>query len=780
MRLRLAVACAALVALSLAGSSARADSGTFSGSFVPPACGPLHPITVVPGDTTIDVLATATVPANDITLELYDPQGNHVAHADTATSPEEIHYASASLAAGVYETQVCPFDAGVTAPFTYTGAYATSAGPAVGVPGSTTGGTGATPAPKYTAGKLTFAPATVVDPQRTEGEPINFVARDGDYWESGPWGTSTQLSFIHRSTDGGLSFHVDSPAGIRPDAPPGGGDTDMVEDDQGNVYFVDLEGLVNLGTSVSNDDGKNWRKNPLAVQNAAVDRQWFAVDDGPTASAGDNTVFMAFHETAVGIYVYSTPGSKGADDPTGGLVWQDANAGAPSPLGSDARCGQIRFDPVRRNLYYPCEVGDHVRVTIGHVDPGQRTGIRFRNVDAPRSPGGGSPDNLFPSVAVDGGGNVYAAWIDTSDNAVYYSYSTDEGSTWSVPARVSQAPATTNEFLWAQGGAPGTLALAWIGTDASGRSDGFPNWSTDPQGATAVKWYGYAAVVANATSAKPTVAQQRFTEKPMHYGQICNSGIGCTTNGGDRTMADFFGFQLDRNGAFRIVFNDTTSQHHGAHEYEVRQLKGKTALGGSVNAPAPANPVADAGGDAQWPHYSPVGPGPNQPQLDLTGVAVGQPSAGTLRVRMSVANLGSLGPPPGKASAVWLTRFQALSTGDHGEEAYRIFYVGAESTAGAAPRFFAGTTTCTETTPGNCKVVEYPAQVPATGSVCGSTIVVDVPLQGLGAPVAGDRLYSVTGLTFGRDDDTADLYADVDATPAFDYALGSSTGGGGC
>ena len=55
-------------------------------------------------------------------------------------------------------------------------------------------------------------------------------------------------------------------------------------DDPGNHYFVDLEALVNLGTSVSNDDGNSWRKNPVAVQNAAVDRQWYTVDNGTTAA----------------------------------------------------------------------------------------------------------------------------------------------------------------------------------------------------------------------------------------------------------------------------------------------------------------------------------------------------------------------------------------------------------------------------------------------------------------------------------------------------------------
>jgi hypothetical protein len=187
--------------------------------------------------------------------------------------------------------------------------------------------------------------------------------------------------------------------------------------------------------------------------------------------------------------------------------------------------------------------------------------------------------------------------------------------------------------------------------------------------------------------------------------------------------------------------------------------------------------MADPSGDAQWPHYSAVGPGPNQSQLDFTNLAVSQPNAGTLRVRMTLSSLASLLPPPGKTSAVWLTRFLARSTGDFGEEAYPIFYVGAQSAGGLAPQFFAGTTTCTDTTPQNCKVVNYPASQPASGKICGNTIQVDVPLNGLGRALTGSKLYSVTAESFGRNADN-DIYADVDATHTFDYTLGSTSSAG--
>lgn len=758
-----------------------ADSGTFSGSMTGATCGPKQPIQVAAGDTKIDVVATADVAANDITLELFDPSGNHVKHGDTVTSPEEILFTGDNIQPGTWSAQVCPFPGGlVTDPATYNGTWATSSGPAAGFLGSVPAGTSAAPRLNQVHGNLTFSPAIVVDPQRTEGEPLNFWDNAGNYWESGPWGTTTNNSFIHRSTDGGQEFHIDSPAGLRPDPGPGGGDTDINVDDQGYDYFVDLESLVNLGTSVSNDNGNNWRKNPAAVANTAVDRQWLAVDNGKTSAASDNTVFLAFHMSAVGTYIYSSPGSTGPTDAVGGLVWQNSSANAPLPIADDATCAQPRFDPVKRNLYYACNEGDHVRMTIGHVDPGQRTGIDYKNLALPKSPGGGGPGHLFPAVAVDAVGNVYAAWIDTGDSQVYYSYSIDQGKTWSLPAKVNVPPAATNEFLWAQAGSKGTLALAWYGTDQPGTPDDFASWYDNPQGSTAAKWWGFVSRLTNANTTSVTAAEQRFTEKPMHFGQICNQGIGCTVSNGDRTMADFFGFSLDPNDAMQIVYNDTTTDLHGAHLYAVRQLGPVTMHGQSLTRQMPANPMRDPVGDAQWPHYSPAGRGPNQSQLDFTNLAVSQPNSGTLRVRMSVVDAGLLLPPPGKTAAVWLTRFQTLSTGDAGEQAYPVFYVGARSTGAQGLQYFAGTTTCTDTTPGNCKVMNYPATLPATGKLCGNTTIqVDVPLSGFGRPVKGSKLFSVTAFGLGENADD-DIYADVDATRAFDYTLGSNVTTAAC
>src|SRR5207244_1004064 len=125
---------------------------------------------------------------------------------------------------------------------------------------------------------------------------------------------------------------------------------------------------------------------------------------------------------------------------------------------------------------------------------------------------------------------------------------------------------------------------------------------------------------------------------------------------------------------------------------------------------------------------------------------------------------------------LWLVRFRVLSTGVHGEAAYRLLYLGAKAGAPGAPTtYFGGSTTCADAT---CTSVSYPASVPATGSVDGTTVTVRAALNGgFGAsvPLNGDLLYDVVGISLVGG-------ADADSTAPFDYKLderiGRTTGKG--
>ena len=565
MRLRFFALLGAVVAFLVVGGTAGADSGTSQRHH--------HTDDVWPAASdhrgrrreTIDAVAAMSVAANDITLDLYDPSGALKAHGDAATSPEEVLYQSDNLATGVWHVQVCPFSGGViAAPYDYNGTFSTSNAPVQQVtpPGSGTGAPGGTPTPKYVAGNLVFSPATVVDPQRTEGEPLNFVdpkderllgerpVRDDDPDVVDP-PLDRQRARVPRR----------QPRRPQARCAPGGGDTDIAVDDQGYHYFVDLEALVNLGTSVSNDDGNSWRKNPVAVQNAAVDRQWYTVDNGTTASRPRTTRSSSRSTRARSGRTSSRAPARPAR-PTR----LAGSSGRTPPRGAKAaRSGRdLRADPLRQG-----EAESLLRLQRGHAHPrdGRARGARPAHRDRvpQRDRAGlarrGRPGAPLPRARHRLGGERLHR-LDRHDRQQRLLLVLDRSGHLLDDAGQGQHRAVEHGRVpRAQAGSPGTLALGWYATDTPGQPDSFPNWADDPQGATTVKWYGYAGLITNAASLAPTVAQQRFTEKPMHYGQICNQGIGCTVSGGDRTMADYFAVNFDRDGALRFVYNDTTSQH---------------------------------------------------------------------------------------------------------------------------------------------------------------------------------------------------------------------------
>src|SRR5207302_7034238 len=83
------------------------------------------------------------------------------------------------------------------------------------------------------------------------------------------------------------TFHL-----IGDEAPPlgkpaltcaGGGDSSIVNDNSGNLYFADLQGLTNVSDSLSVDGGNTFVSTCNSANDAGVDRPWLAVYGNPLA-----------------------------------------------------------------------------------------------------------------------------------------------------------------------------------------------------------------------------------------------------------------------------------------------------------------------------------------------------------------------------------------------------------------------------------------------------------------------------------------------------------------
>ena len=90
----------------------------------PPTCGPKHEFELTDDETKqIVAVAAMALTSNDVVVKIFDPQGGLLVSGDLGTSPETATYTAASIPAGIYSMQVCPFDS-PTAPFLPPGNYA--------------------------------------------------------------------------------------------------------------------------------------------------------------------------------------------------------------------------------------------------------------------------------------------------------------------------------------------------------------------------------------------------------------------------------------------------------------------------------------------------------------------------------------------------------------------------------------------------------------------------------------------------------------------------------
>lgn len=613
------------------------------------------------------------------------------------------------------------------------------------------------------AAPIRFSHATVVDAQRITGEPSLSIsprlnkAGFNEVYVSAPFGFLTTASFVWKSADGGRSFHLvaaQQPPLGKPDTCAGGGDSGIVNDTAGNLYFTDLQGLTDVSGSVSTNQGKSFTSTCNQANVAGVDRPWIttvgdplkkgreymAVDDVEQCTyecglgqAGSNMLELTEASgSAAARQVFSPmPGQQiEPDGIVGGLVGNQrtgALAIAHSALttrkgkltgGSDSNGNDnaVVVDVFPKgysgSVASPVPPGD-----ISLCKPYNPAGpCRSTTVYAgPVTSSGQSKVTVgqdFTPIAIDKHGDLYVVWAQSpvrpstglidGPTTVYLAVSTNNGRSWSRPIDVSRhvKGLRTNLFPSVAAGGRGGVDIAWYGTKTLGKCA-----SSKGCGSAAIKahWNVYLAQSLNTVTAKgkpnakASFRTARVTEFSNHYGAICTMGIGCST-GGDRGLLDFIQVQASPNGAANLVWADSanTDGAGGTSSATIdfaRQIGGPGLLHKAIRAAANRERCAAGSPNA---YYSANGAETKaSPNLVIKSSCLTGPNKkGDYVVRMRLKSLRSLSVPAslGGVNALWLTRWELPVRRPTFGRQGQVFYAAMESSGGGSPSFYVGRT----------------------------------------------------------------------------------------
>ncbi len=623
---------------------------------------------------------------------------------------------------------------------------------------------------------LAFGREVIVDHQRVAGEPSISIDSQDRIYVAAPFGFSTTASFVWRSTDHGRSFHLvpgDLATFGKPTTCIGGGDSALAVVTRNRLYFGDLQGLTDVGNSVSSDQGATWLTTCNAANAVGVDRPWIATFGDPQAGG-------ALYQTVdqIGQCVGACDQSLGEVGANIVEITRSQDGVTFSPLPAQ----QIEPDGIVSGIVTDSQGGVYIAHTglvdaagniIGGADVNSNDNavvvVRFPNgyqsatatqllngqtlcqmqpstcttsvvYRAPLDATGNSTVTVgqdFSPIAIDRAGNLYVTWsqatVDSTGNIsgssqIYMAVSTDHGAHWGSPVRVTAATPSlqTNLFPWIAAGDAGRVDIVWYGTPTLGSCPNQPCGSSAIQAHWSVMMaQSLNAIVKGAPNATPSFATTQVSEVSNHFGAICTMG---------------------------------------------RQVAGPSlyASVGQVTGPTPASGSASGSPDAFYSANNMTTAASGN--LVIKSASVSKPDSQHYRFTITVQDLTSLLvlPTLGGTDAVWLVRWEVPDANGAGH----TYFTGMESDAGQTPNFFDGETSSINTTHG--KFLTYPPAHSIQGSFTLSspgTITLTVPIADVGGNSKA-TLFSITGLsvTQSTSSSTGDtIFNPIDATGPFDF-----------
>src|SRR3989440_388511 len=647
-----------------------------------------------------------------------------------------------------------------------------------------------------------FSPSVFVDYKRFGGEPTVTVDRypggNDVTYVSGPNGfVFPHYSPFFKSDDLGETFRIPAHVpsfGQTFGTGGGGGDSyQVVGQVSHKVFFVDLPGPGCVTMNTSADRGESWTSDPLGCgqgPGSIDDRQWDAVDENAPLPAGNTgnvyVSYINFTNPIAGTLALArsthdgSPGTFITDSVCNTLNGQvPTSTTCPDPL--DVAL-QVAGPPVvdyynSHNVYIP-----FVRATP--IIPGVSSGPPYSLWVAKSTDGGSTwtrnlvanlgdhnPVNLFPEMTIDKAGNLYYTWSQTQgpgsdasgltgEQDVYYTFSTNRGTTWVPPIPLTQEANDSAVMPWMVAGDAGPADLVYYKANTGLNS----NVGFDDNGNPMV-WNVYFGQSMNALNGGKDFKSVQISDHPNHLGGICTAGLACS---GDRDLLDFFTVDIDHLGAANVVWaDDNTSRGSDTRNKFSRQLSGvsvfKNQTIGLMNAwPIKDHSVTDRAGDT----YDEFGvANPACPGMDLLGAAASRSGdlitiSLTLDSAPTAAKAIACSNAPGLVTGgIWSAEFWAASPGNpqgYGES----YYIGyRDNLPNGAPGGEAGMINNVNPT---ITSLEYnPTRPASVGGTCfgtpppsgACTVTLTTSASGLGIK-SGAGMYSITGLStfFGGSD----------------------------
>lgn len=346
-------------------------------------------------------------------------------------------------------------------------------------------------------------------------EPVVAIGQDGAVWVAAQ-DADGGAPHVWISRDGGATFTHTRPSSAR------GGEVDLALGSSG--AFVTQLGPGGNVVSYTRDGGATWQQSAFAGTNY-FERELVAVD-----AAGKVYLASRFGLGAIA-------GTSEGDDATiarsddGGVTFVPAGKVWDSTHEPGTTMGNILPYADALGIGYHCRDARAVCFARS-VDRGatwMRTPVVERSVDV---------NNVYPILAWTGA-KLVIAWSDASEGrlAVWAASSTDDGASWSAPAKVSEEGETAS-LPWIASGGGRTwivyLSTAVVGTDAGDAA------------------FEDAAWLARAVRVDDALAPQERANvlaTPVHEGVI-SKPLGRPGGSGpfDRSFGDFFTLAVSGSG----------------------------------------------------------------------------------------------------------------------------------------------------------------------------------------------------------------------------------------